>query len=162
MRNTFQMSVALLLFFWNVLNYRCLIAFTQKYDYFTSNDFDIVAVQEDFGYHNTLVENMNGFNHKTHHAGSIPGGEGSAAARTSQFKQLAAFIEARSAEHDRPVTVNELIEKIEVHSIEGKGKNKTQKIIIHYRFVGVIENPVKEENIILEERQGVAVEYLTA
>ena len=61
-----------------------------------------------------------------------------------------------------PALLNELIEKIEVHSIEGKGKNKTQKIIIHYRFVGVIENPVKEENIVLEARQGVAVEYLTA
>ena len=61
-----------------------------------------------------------------------------------------------------PALLNELIEKIEVHSIEGKGKNKTQRIVIHYRFIGVIENPVKEENIILEARRGVAVEYLTA
>lgn len=58
--------------------------------------------------------------------------------------------------------LNELVEKIEVYSIEGKGKNRTQRIIIHYRFFGVIENSVKEENIILEARQGVAVEYLTA
>lgn len=28
--------------------------------------------------------------------------------------------------------------------------------------VMVIENPVKEENVVLEARQGVAVEYLTA
>ena len=34
------------------------------------------------------------------------------------------------------------------------------EIIIHYRFIGVIENPVKEENIVLEARQGVAVEIL--
>ena len=61
-----------------------------------------------------------------------------------------------------PALLNELIEKIEVHSIEGKGKNKTQRIVIHYRFVGVIDNPVKEENIVLEARHGVAVEYLTA
>lgn len=54
--------------------------------------------------------------------------------------------------------LQELIEKIEVHSIEGKGKNRTQKIIIHYRFIGVIENPIKEKNIVLEARQGVAVE----
>ena len=33
------------------------------------------------------------------------GGEGSIAARTSQFKQLAEFIQARSAENDRPVIV---------------------------------------------------------
>lgn len=61
-----------------------------------------------------------------------------------------------------PAILNELIEKIEVHSIEGRGKDKTQKIIIHYRFVGIIENPNKKENVILEPRQGVAVEYLTA
>ena len=60
-----------------------------------------------------------------------------------------------------PALLKELIEKIEVHSIEGKGKNKTQRIVIHYRFVGVIENPTKEENIVLEARQGVAVEYHT-
>ncbi len=61
-----------------------------------------------------------------------------------------------------PALLNELIEKIEVYSIEGKGKNRTQRIIIHYRFFGVIENPVKDENIVLEARQGVAVEYLTS
>jgi endonuclease/exonuclease/phosphatase family metal-dependent hydrolase len=33
------------------------------------------------------------------------GGEGSIAARTSQYKQLAEFIQARSAENDRPVIV---------------------------------------------------------
>ena len=63
---------------------------------------------------------------------------------------------------DTPALLNELFEKIEVYSIEGKGKNRTQKIIIHYRFFGVIEKPVKEENVVLEARQGVAVEYLTA
>lgn len=61
-----------------------------------------------------------------------------------------------------PAILNELIEKIEVHSIEGRGKDKTQKIIIHYRFVGILENPNKTENVVLEPRQGVAVEYLTA
>lgn len=61
-----------------------------------------------------------------------------------------------------PAILNELIEKIEVHSIEGKGKGKTQKIVIHYRFVGIIENQNKTENVVLEPRQGVAVEYLTA
>ncbi len=138
-------------------------------DYFNKNDFDIVAVQEDFGYHDTLVANLNGYNYMTNHTGSVPGGdglniftadmavynetrvtwddacgilsdgsdeltpkgfvytvidigngiyvdfynlhadayggEGSVAARTSQYKQLAAFIQARSAEHDRPVIV---------------------------------------------------------
>ena len=137
--------------------------------YLSSNDFDIVSVQEDFGYHKQLVENMEGFSHSTNHTGGIPGGDGlnvftkdmpiynetrvewndasgilsdgsdrltpkgfvysvidigngiyvdyynlhadayggkgSVAARTSQYKQLAGFIQARSAENDRPVIV---------------------------------------------------------
>ena len=137
--------------------------------YLSENDFDIVAVQEDFGYHKHLVAAMSGFNYMTNHIGGIPGGDGlntftkdmpvynetrvewndacgilsdgsdeltpkgfvytvidvgngvyvdfynlhadayggagSKAARTSQFKQLAAFIEARSAENDRPVII---------------------------------------------------------
>ncbi len=62
-----------------------------------------------------------------------------------------------------PALLNELVEKIEVHNIEGKGKNRTQRIIIHYRFMGIIELPASEEfeNVVLEARQGVAVEYLT-
>ncbi len=82
--------------------------------------------------------------------------------RTSKEQFTFAVRKFMQMETLTPALLNELIEKIEVHSIEGKGKNKTQKIIIHYRFVGVIENPVKEENIVLEARQGVAVEYLTA
>ena len=137
--------------------------------YLSENDFDIVAVQEDFGYHSDLVEAMNGFNYMTNHTGTIPGGDGlniftkdmtiynetrvawneacgilsdgsdeltpkgfvytvidlgngvyvdfynlhadayggagSIAARTSQYKQLAEFINARCAENDRPVIV---------------------------------------------------------
>lgn len=137
--------------------------------YLSTNNFDIVAVQEDFGYHKQLLEGMSGFNYATNHLGGIPGGDGlniftknmpvynetrvewndacgiltdgsdeltpkgfvytvidigngiyvdfynlhadayggagSKAARTSQFKQLARFIEARSAENDRPVII---------------------------------------------------------
>ena len=82
--------------------------------------------------------------------------------RTSKEQFTFAVRKFMQMETLTPALLNELIEKIEVHSIEGKGKNKTQRIVIHYRFIGVIENPVKEENIILEARQGVAVEYLTA
>ena len=137
--------------------------------YLSENDFDIAAVQEDFGYHSTLVDNLNGYNCLTNHTGNIPGGDGlnvftkdmtiynetrvawneqsgilsdgsdeltpkgfvysvidigngiyvdfynihadayggagSIAARTSQYKQIAEFIKARSAENDRPVIV---------------------------------------------------------
>ena len=137
--------------------------------YLSQNNFDIVAVQEDFGYHKNLVEGMSGFNYTTNHTGTIPGGDGlniftknmplynekrvtwdvasgilsdgsdeltpkgfmytvidlgngiyvdfynlhadayggagSVAARTSQYRQLAEFIKARSAENDRPVII---------------------------------------------------------
>lgn len=147
------------------------VAENQSYagKYLSENNFDIVAVQEDFNYHSSLVSGMTGFNYSTIHTGSIPGGDGlnvftknmtiynekrvpwnevsgilsdgsdeltpkgfvysvidigngiyvdfynlhadayggagSVAARTSQFKQLAEFIKARSAENDRPVIV---------------------------------------------------------
>ena len=82
--------------------------------------------------------------------------------RTSREQFTLAVRKFMQMETLTPALLNELIEKIEVHSIEGKGKNKTQRIVIHYRFVGVIEKPIKEDNIVLEARQGVAVEYLTA
>mgnify|MGYP002724794929 FL=1 len=78
--------------------------------------------------------------------------------RTSKEQFTLAVRKFMQMETLTPALLNELIEKIEVHSIEGKGKNRTQKIIIHYRFIGVIENPIKEKNIVLEARQGVAVE----
>lgn len=61
-----------------------------------------------------------------------------------------------------PVLLRELIEKIEVHNIEGAGKNRTQRITIHYRFIGAIEIPAapKHKNLKIDTRQGVAVEYL--
>ena len=82
--------------------------------------------------------------------------------RTSKEQFTAAVRKFMQMETLTPALLNELVEKIEVYSIEGKGKNRTQRIIIHYRFFGVVENPVKEKNIVLEARQGVAVEYLTA
>ena len=62
-----------------------------------------------------------------------------------------------------PMLLKELIEKIEVHNIVGKGKNRSQEITIHYRFLGVIEIPTDEtyEPLKLDTRQGVAVEYIS-
>ncbi len=42
----------------------------------SDRNYDIVAVQEDFGYHKTLKENMVGFDYVTEHTGMIPGGDG--------------------------------------------------------------------------------------
>ncbi len=63
-----------------------------------------------------------------------------------------------------PALLKELIEKIEVHETEGVGKNRTQRIVIHYRFVGCIEISAypKKSRYTAETRKGVAVNYLTA
>ncbi len=58
--------------------------------------------------------------------------------------------------------LHELVDRIEIYETEGTGKNKTQRIVIYYRFVGNIEIPSDEENLKLDMRQGMAVEYLTA
>ena len=61
-----------------------------------------------------------------------------------------------------PALLRELIDRIDVCEAEGKGKNRTQRIVIHYRFVDVIDLPeqVQSDNLKLDLRQGVAVEYI--
>ena len=62
-----------------------------------------------------------------------------------------------------PTLLHELIDKIEVHAVEGKGLNRTQKIVIHYRFIGVIDVPyVQRRPVLMETRQGVAIQYVNA
>ena len=58
--------------------------------------------------------------------------------------------------------LHELIDHIDIYETEGTGKNRTQRIVIHYRFVGYIEIPSNTDNYKADTRQGVAVEYLTA
>ncbi len=61
-----------------------------------------------------------------------------------------------------PTLLRELIDHIDVHQINGTGKNRTQRIVIHYRFVGIVEIPAnpRKDRIKLNTRQGVAVEYI--
>lgn len=57
--------------------------------------------------------------------------------------------------------LHELIDHIDVYETEGTGKNKTQRIVIYYRFVGCIELPIQEEELFSNDtRQGVAVTYI--
>ena len=60
------------------------------------------------------------------------------------------------------VLVRELIEQIDVYSGEGKGKNRRQCIIISYRYMGVIDIPQQfhGDNVTIDTREGVCVEYL--
>ena len=64
--------------------------------------------------------------------------------------------------------LQELIDHIDVYETEGKGKHRTQRVVIYYRFVGYIDLSeadfedalLQQENHRAETRQGVAVEYL--
>lgn len=50
-----------------------------------------------------------------------------------------------------------------MYHAQGTGKNRTQCITIHYNFIGVLDLPEVEEypdNVVLDSRQGVAIEYL--
>ena len=59
--------------------------------------------------------------------------------------------------------LRELIDHIDVFETEGTGKNRTQRIVIYYRFVGYVEIPEVSDrrHIKAEPRRGVAVKYLT-
>ena len=59
-----------------------------------------------------------------------------------------------------PMILQELIEKIEVHAVEGTGLNRTQSVIIHYKFIGKLDMPENFEKIKVNTRKGVEVEYL--
>ena len=83
------------------------------------------------------------------------------AAKESFLKAIRKFMEMRTI---NPIILKELIEKIEVYQTEGVGKNRTQRLTIHYRFIGTIDIPEAPTNRhTLHTRQGVAVNYqLTA
>lgn len=57
--------------------------------------------------------------------------------------------------------IRELIDKITVYETEGVGKNRSQRIMIHYKFIGYIEIPECGSNYKADTRKGVAVEYVT-
>ena len=58
--------------------------------------------------------------------------------------------------------LTELIDRIEVHETEGVGKNRTQRVVIYYRFVGYLEIPEETSTRFSKDtRQGVSVEYIS-
>ena len=61
-----------------------------------------------------------------------------------------------------PVLLRELIDRIDVYETEGVGKHRTQRIVIHYRFIDTFALPEEraKETYVADTRQGVAVEYL--
>lgn len=62
-----------------------------------------------------------------------------------------------------PPLLRKLIDHIDVFETEEIGKNRTQRIVIYYRFVGYVEIPTapRHPHYKADTRQGVAAEYLT-
>ena len=57
--------------------------------------------------------------------------------------------------------IHELIDHIDVYEAEGKGKNKTQRVVIHYNLVGYLEIPESDAPCFTADtRQGVAIGYI--
>ena len=61
-----------------------------------------------------------------------------------------------------PTILRELIDHIDVYETEGTGRDRTQRIVIYYRFVGYLELPDGRinPNYKADLRRGVAVEYI--
>ncbi len=60
--------------------------------------------------------------------------------------------------------LNELVEEIVVYQAEGVGKGRTQRLEVHYNFVGTLDTPevaCLPQSVTIDTRQGVAVEYIT-
>ena len=57
--------------------------------------------------------------------------------------------------------LRELIDKIMAYGTESVGKNRSQRIMIRYKFTGYIETPECGGNYKADTRKGVAVGYIT-
>ena len=74
---------------------------------------------------------------------------------------IAAIRKFVEMEHLTAPLLRELIDKIVVYETEGTGKNRSQRIVIHYKFVGIIEIPACPNRYTADTRKGVAVSYVT-
>ena len=56
-----------------------------------------------------------------------------------------------------------MIDHIDIYEVEGTGKNRTQRAVIYYKFVGYLEIPdsLSRPSYSADLREGVAVEYIT-
>ena len=58
------------------------------------------------------------------------------------LKAVRKFMEMKTL---TPTILHELVERIDVYQTQGRGKNRTQRIVIHYNFIGVLDLPEVEE-----------------
>lgn len=68
-----------------------------------------------------------------------------------------------SREYSDEQVLSELIDHIDVYETQGTGKNKTQRLVIYYKFVGYLDiNPAQcRPNYTADIREGVAIEYVS-
>ena len=80
--------------------------------------------------------------------------------REQFIRAIRKFMEMRTLTNQ---ILRELIDHIDVYEVEGRGKNRTQRMVIYYKFVGYLEIPshLSEPNYKADLRQGVAVEYVS-
>ena len=81
--------------------------------------------------------------------------------REQFIKAIRKFMEMRTLTNQ---ILRELIDHIDVYEVEGRGKNRTQRIVIYYKFVGYLEiipSHLSAPNYKADLRQGVAVEYVS-
>ena len=59
--------------------------------------------------------------------------------------------------------LNELIDHIDVYETQGTGKNKTQRLVIYYKFVGYLDiDPTQcHPDYTADIREGIAIEYVS-
>ena len=76
------------------------------------------------------------------------------------IRAIRKFMEMRTLTNQ---ILRELIDHIDVYEVEGRGKNRTQRMVIYYKFVGYLEIPshLTAPNYKADLRQGVAVEYVS-
>ena len=80
--------------------------------------------------------------------------------REEFIRAIRKFMEMRTLTKQ---VLNELIDHIDVYETQGTGKNKTQRLVIYYKFVGYLDiDPTQcHPNYTADIREGVAVEYVS-
>ena len=80
--------------------------------------------------------------------------------REEFIRAIRKFMEMRTLTRQ---VLNELIDHIDVYETQGTGKNKTQRLVIYYKFVGYLDiDPTQcHPNYTADIREGVAVEYVS-
>ena len=80
--------------------------------------------------------------------------------REEFIRAIRKFMEMRTLTKQ---VLNELIDHIDVYETQGTGKNKTQRLVIYYKFVGYLDiDPTQcHPNYTAVIREGVAVEHVS-